>query len=261
MNKDDIDNIQVNENDGNGNDKENKKSSSKMKSFKLSKKNKNENIDDKKSKKPNAKVIVAVVIALIAVCVVVFLFITKFSVTEGQKIFNKTPLGRNIEFIEKDTDSNFLSISKASSLSKICVFDYVCESEKMVSVDGINLPEWAVLLRKSSDNTIIKATYYNFKQVSHSFKGNKMQNDFSADSIKYGMKISEVNKTLGIAPYTIYKEIDNKLTYVYRFYYNDTATGDDVVVNCYVVFNELDETVKDVYTNKIDYVGTLLMVN
>lgn len=201
---------------------------------------------------------VIAVIAIIIVCVVM-----SVQASAGRKIFDSLPLGRDIDIIESQTGTAFISgeSSAYGALNHIADYDYICESEKNVNVGGVELPEWAVLLKKGGDSTVNEAVLYNFHIIKHNWMGSKAAANIDTSSIEYGSTIKNAERKLGLKPYTIIKEsTENTSTYVYRYHYTDGETGNTVVKNFYVVVSDVDGQVKDVRDEQVDYLKMILRV-
>ncbi len=227
---------------------------------KRSSKNKGEKGDGRKKFIIAARIIgviaVIAIIVIIIVCVVI-----SIQASAGRKIFDAVPLGRNIDIIETETGTAFISgeSSAYGALNHIADYDYICESEKNVNVGGVELPEWSVLLKKGGDNTINEAVLYNFHIIKHNWMGSKAAANIDTSAIEYGSSIKNAERKLGLKPYTIIKESsENTSTYVYRYHYTDGETGNTVVKNFYVVVSDVDGQVKDVRDEQIDYLKMIL---
>lgn len=234
------------------------KKSTKLKKGKKVKKDKPEKAAEG-GRKIKIKVILAAA-AVIILAVAVWVLITMFSSTEGEKVMNNIPIGRDIAYAESKTGKSFALISKYDAMPKIGAFNNICESERGLKIEGLHLPEWAVAVTVGDDKTISRVIYYDFSQLQKSWKGCRRSAEIPETIIEYGMPEKTVERTMGFKPYTIIKEIDNTSTYVYRYYYPDESTGNDVVCNFYVVFSDLDGSVTDVYAKELDYGGFMLTV-
>lgn len=213
--------------------------------------------DNKKKSRLKLKIILAVAAAVIIAAAILVLLIL-FSSTEGEKVLKNVPIGRDIAYAETKINRSFTTVSKYSALNSLCDFDNVCESESGLRVEGNHFPEWAVTVSLAEDNTISRVAYYDFSVLQKSWKGHRSSGELDSGFIEYGMSEKAVERKMGFKPYTIAKEIDNTVTFVYRYYYSDDVTGNDVVCNYYVVFNDVDESVKNVYSSEIDYRGLML---
>ncbi len=201
-------------------------------------------------------IVLAAVIAAVIFCIVV-----SIKASAGKKIFDSVPLGRNIDIIEAETGTAFIGgkSSMYGALNYISDYDYICESEKNVNVGGVELPEWAVVLKKSSSGDVGEAVLYNFYVIKHNWMGDKKADNIEKNVIKYGDSLKKAENALGLKAYTIIKEsTENTSTYVYRYHYTDSDTGNTVVKNFYVVISDVDGKVKDVRDEQVDYLKMIL---
>ncbi len=202
---------------------------------------------------------IAVIIAVIIIVIICVTISIKSAV--GRKIFDSVPLGRNIDIIESETGTAFISgkSSAYGALNHIADYDYISESAKSVNVGGIELPEWAVVLRKNSGGDIGEAVLYNFYVIKHNWMGSKTADNIERAVIKYGDSQRKAEKALGLKAYTILKESEeNTSTYVYRYHYTDSETGNTIVKNFYVVVSDVDNKVVDVRDEEVDYLKMIL---
>lgn len=221
---------------------------------------------DRKSKN---KLIIAARIAgiLIIIGLIVFLIIYiagAIGAKEGRKVFDSVPLGRDIDMIGKETGVTFLKgeSSAYGAVNYIADYDYIYESEKSVTVDGIMLPEWAVLLKENSSGVAEEAVLYNFGLLRHSWMGSRTASKIETTSVEFGMSIKSAERALGLKPYTIVKESkDNISVYVYRYHYTDSESGNNCVMNFCVEVSDVDNQVKNVYDEQLDYLNLILQTN
>ena len=201
-----------------------------------------------------AAVVILIVIIIVSVSVSV-------NASKGRKIFDKIPLGRDAAIIASETGAVFLTgeSSGYSVVNYIADYDHICESEKSVTVDGIKLPEWAVLLRENSSGSVEEAVLYNFSILKHSWMGEKLSSKIEASAVEFGSKIRSAERSIGLKPYTIIKEsAENTSTYVYRYHYTDEESGNNFVMNFYVIVNDVDGKVVDVREEQLDYLNLIL---
>lgn len=225
---------------------------------------KNKKDSGKKEKKRSFKTtlkIAGVIAAVIVIAIIIVCVLDSVRSSKGRKIFEQVPLGRDIDIIEADTGAAFISGENSSygALNHIADYDYICEAEDSVTVSGIKLPEWAVLLRKGSDNSVNEAVLYNFGAIKHNWMGSKTAAKIETAAIEYGVSAKSAERTLGLKPYTIIKEsAENMSIYVYRYHYVDDESGNTVVMNFYVAVSDVDNQVKNVYDKQLDYLNLIL---
>ncbi len=208
----------------------------------------------KKSKVKPALITAAIIIVLAAAAILVLMNMP----SEGEKVLKNVPIGRNLAYAEAKTETVFTAESKYEAVNGLGDFDNICEGNATIKVEGVSFPEWAIAVSLANDETIERVTYYDFSQLQTNWKGHHSKNEIDQNIVEYGMKRKAVDRVLGFTPYSIVKGIDNTVTNVYRYYYSDEVTGNDVVCNFYVVFNDVDESVKNVYVEKLDYINFMI---
>lgn len=208
----------------------------------------------KKSKTKFMLIAAAIIIVLAAVVIIVLMNMP----SEGEKVLKNVPIGRNLAYAEAKTETVFTAESKYGAVNELGDFDNICEGNMTIKVEGVSFPEWAIAVSLANDETIERVAYYDFSQLQTNWKGHHSKSEIDQDVVEYGMKRKAVDRALGFMPYSIVKGIDNTVTNVYRYYYSDEVTGNDVVCNFYVVFNDVDESVKNVYVNKLDYINFMI---
>jgi hypothetical protein len=198
------------------------------------------------------------VLAVIAIVVVAVLIIGSLKRSEGERIFENVPLGRTVEIADKDTGVSFEVSSEYAILSAVSPYSYVCESDGSVSVEGIKLPEWAVLLTKNAQNNINKVSYYEFSALKSSWKGHNATQKIDMSTIEYGKKISEIEKLLGMRAYAKIAMLDNNTTECIFRYNAPDESGNSRVYNLSVFIDDADDTVKNVSESEMNYIGFFL---
>ena len=210
----------------------------------------------KKSKVKPVLIAAAVIIVLAAAA----MFVLMNMPSEGEKVLKNVPIGRNLAYAEAKTETDFTKVSKYDAVNKLDDFDDICEGNLTIKIEGVSFPEWAISVSLANDETIDRVTYYDFSQLQKNWKGHHSSKKIELTAVEYGMKRKAVDRALGFTPYSIIKGIDNTVTNVYRYYYSDETSGNDVVCNYCVVFNDVDESVKNVYVNELDYIGFMTSV-
>ncbi|MBQ5329778.1 MAG: zinc-ribbon domain-containing protein [Oscillospiraceae bacterium] len=202
--------------------------------------------------------ILGIILAVIAVCI---LAVTVYNTTGSQKGFNasqKVPLGRNVEYAESETGLKFTEKSANGMINTMTDFDYICVSEKTVKVSGSEQPQWAIMLSVDSDGMINEVEYYDFSQLRVNWQGRKMAEMLDENYLTYGMSIKNVNKSLGMKPYYVKRNVSNDSLYCYRYYFTDEKAGYDRAFNFYVGFSDTDLSVRSVEYSEIEYAKVIL---
>ncbi len=240
--------------------KTNKKKSVKKLFFKKKNKDNEEAATENKGKKIKfVGIILLMIIAVIAIVIIIVNIVASVKANEGRKIIEKVPLGRDIEIIESETGMNFVDTSVYGAVGHIAEFDYICESDDNIVVGGITVPEWAVVLDKSSDGSVNEATLLNFNAIEHNWMGEKTALEIDLAVIEFGSSIKKTERTLGLKPYTIIKSSnDNTSVYVYRYHYIDDETENTIVKNMYITVDDVEDKVVDVKDSQVDYMNLIL---
>lgn len=231
------------------------------------KKTKEKKAKEKKTKSPEEKAaflkklkIIGIVIALIAVGVLIFIVANLIGGNSGFNAAQRIPLGRNIEYASSETKLVFTDECSNGLINSMSDFDYICVSEDTVKISGSEQPAWAIMLNCGPDNIITEVEFYDFRQLKNNWKGRKLAEMLSEESLDYGMNIKNVNKALGLKPYYFKRNVSNDAVYCYRYFHTDAEAGYDRAYNYYVEFSDVELAVRNVHYSEIDYAGTILNV-
>lgn len=219
------------------------------------------NTKSKKQKLVIALRIALIVLLLVLIVILIMVAADSISSSKGRKIFDNVDLGRDVEMIKSKTKADFINgkVSDYGAVNHISDYDYICESENAVNVDGVQLPEWAVLLKSDSDGSVNEAVLYNFSVLKHSWMGEKTAERIEPSTVEFGMTSKAAERALGLKPYTIIKESkENTSVYVYRYNYTDSESGNTCVRNFYVEVSDVDGKVKSAYDSQLDYLNLIL---
>lgn len=230
------------------------------------KKSKNKKSTPKNGRNKKQKLIIGVriagiVILLALIVILIFVAANSISASKGRKIFDKVPLGRNIDIIGSETGAAFLEgkASEYGAVNHIANYKYICESKNTVNVDGIQLPEWAVLLKAEADGSVNEAALYNFSVLKHGWMGARTAERIEPSTVEFGMTAKAAERALGLKPYTIIRESkENTSLYIYRYNYTDSESGNTCVRNFCVEVSDVDGKVKSAYDSQLDYLNLIL---
>lgn len=205
---------------------------------------------------------IAVIAAAVLVLIIaIILVITGLNDKKGERIASKVPIGRNIEYCEKETGEIFSRTSIFPELKAVAAFDYLCESEDKVTISGITMPKWAVMVDTGADSVIKSVEYYNFNALAGGWKGTHSDILLTKETVQYGMDKKAVQKAIGFEPYFFVKSSDDTEIQCYRYYIIDNETGNERVFNYFVEFNDINGTVINAYDKEINYVKYILGVS
>lgn len=218
-----------------------------------------------KEKKPDSKffkmmrliLILAVITAAVIISIVVAV---RFSASEGKRVAEKLSekLGRSIALAEKSIDGELSSDSEYKILRQIKNYDYQLSSEKTVKVEGIHLPEWVVFVKADSEDKIAEITYYDFRQLLKSWKGEKVSaNALPEEQVDYGMTVKEMEKALSFEPLSITYTEEDTIVYRYKYYYVNEEDGNEHAYYLTVEF-DLDNHIRDYKKSENEYMSSIL---
>ncbi len=105
-------------------------------------------------------------------------------------------------------------------------YSYVYESSQNVSVSGVTIPEWVVLLTVKN-TTVTEVVYYDYKELKQYGNGHKAKDHISFTGINAGMDSAAVQAYTGFAPLCVRYDKDTMTEY-YKYYYKDQNTENTV---------------------------------
>ncbi len=147
-------------------------------------------------------------------------------------------IGQQPAVLSATTGIQYLDESKYYGVNSAIAFDYICESDKSVKVQGIEYPRWAVLVSVSDiGGHISKITYTDFTVLKHDIRGKKQKDSVDLDRFPAGTKQSSVLKNIDMSPYSITYSEDGGVTYVYKYWYK-RDNGDEQAMLMRVTFSE-----------------------
>ena len=166
-------------------------------------------------------------------------------------------LGRSIAAAETNTGVTLAASSENELLREVVSFNHLIEAEKTVTVEGIRLPEWAVFVSVDENDKISRVTYYDFKLLSHDWKGAKTSERIPVSEIEYGMTQKEAQKILSIQPVCVVYSNDDVTAYQYKYYYMDKEDKSARAYNLTVHY-DVSGTVTDISDRENDYISYFL---
>lgn len=208
---------------------------------------KSEPIDNNKKisrkKKLSRKGIIKLVgigIAVIAIVVVALMITFSLKADRGQKIAKKlgSKVGQEIVVAENYAGIHMSVASKSAAINKIADAKYVYESDKMIYVDGVKVPEWIIKIDMQQD-IIHKVYFRNYKLQDKNYKGVKVDSPIRILKVQEGMDLQDVEDIFGIDPVSITYYVGT-CEYEYRYY----CTNEDKDVDSYNIKIIFDENMK-----------------
>ena len=193
--------------------------------------------------------LIAIIVAVVAVVVIVLMFKISANSNRGQKIAHKlgSKVGQEIVVAENYAGIHMNVSSKSDAINKIADAKYIYESDEMIGVDGVKVPEWIIKIDMKQD-IIHKVYFRNYKLQDKNYKGVKVDSPLRVLKIQEGMDLDDTQDILGIDPVSI-TYYAGSTEYEYR-YYCVNESNDEQSYNLKIVFNENME-VTDIIENDI----------
>lgn len=231
-------NVEIISSDKNDDNKKNKKMSSavnKVKDFK------------------HKKIVLTIICCIVAVALLTILL---FSILRGnpEKIAKimKSKIGSDITEVAKAGDVDF---NKQSSLrvindmkeKQVITFDYIYESDKIIEVDGYNVPEYFIAVKTRNDGNISVAEEIylrDYRYQKKDYRGVKIKKAVSIDQLVNKGSLDEIKDVLDIKPISILFNEDKTAVYTYRFCFEND--DDNIETREFIVSVDSSEKVIDI---------------
>lgn len=188
----------------------------------------------KKIRKSKITWIIIISAVIILVTLLIAFFLRKpHPVDIADKLSQK--LGSEIVTIERNAKVHVNTSSASTAINAPKDFDYIYESEKLIKVDGVKVPEWTITFY-AVDNDITRIYYRDYTQQKKYYKGKKLKKECNFSEIKDCSKLRDVEELIDLDPVSITYFVDGTKEYRYMYYF---------------VNGEKDEVRKE-YTIKVD---------
>lgn len=209
----------------------------------------------KLSQKGLATIVIFVLILLAILITLISSFVNKNSI---DRVYNKLNLsiGKSISEIEKTTKVEFNQSASSDTLSNLIKFNYIAEPTVTTKVCGTSLPKWVAYAKVNKSGNTTHFTIYDFTILEDSILGVKVKEPPQTDTL-IGTSDDTLIDTLGIKPYIYLISQDDSKQYIFRYYYNDSTSFNDVSVQM-VIDIDTNGTVTDVSTNEINFISDVL---
>ncbi len=185
---------------------------------------KKESANKKKLLKINDKRKKIILISLLAFIVLASITIVILSLSkksgEGIAFKMSKKIGQDIVKVEKSAGVHVNTSSACPSINKPADFDYIYESKKKITVDGVKVPKWTITLY-ATDSDITKIYYRDYTSQKKHYKGEKLKKNVELDDLKECNRLKDIQKEIDIDPVAITFFADKTKEYRYMFYYID----------------------------------------
>lgn len=174
------------------------------------------------------KKIAAIGVGIIALIIVVLILIIviEFSKSESEEmaLFLSKGIGHDVSDVMKLDSVRLEEKSTYSGVTDYIKFDYIAESDKSVTADGVILPEWLICVMTEKDK-VSSVILYDFTVMKDTYKGEKTDGEIKLSSFSSGDSFSKIKNAVNVSPYSIEYKSDQTV-YTYKYYYTDTAGND-----------------------------------
>lgn len=134
--------------------------------------------------------------------------------------------------VSPETAQKYARLTLQTTSEYACVnmaaqgYPYLYESKKTVSVSGVNVPEWVILVGVQN-NSVTEVVYYDYNQLQKYGNGVKTKAHIATDGATIGMEPATVMEYIGFAP--LCTDYTSKgMTQYYKYYYKDKNSKDTV---------------------------------
>lgn len=184
--------------------------------------------------------LVGIATAIIAIIAVTLIIIFSVKSDRGQKIAKKlgSKVGQEIVLAEDYAGIHMSVLSKSVAINNIADAKYIYESDKMIYVDGVKVPEWIIKIDMQQD-FIHKVYFRNYKLQNKNYKGVKVDSPIRVLKVENGMKLGDVEDIFDIDPVSIAYYADST-EYEFRYY----CANENKDVDSYNVKIIFDENMK-----------------
>ncbi len=211
---------------------------------------KKESANKKKLAKINdkRKRIILISISVIIVLATILVVILSLSKKSGEAIAFKMSkkIGQDIVKVEKSAGIHVNTSSVCPSINKPADFDYIYESKKKITVDGVKVPKWTITLY-ATDSDITKIYYRDYTSQKKHYKGVKLKKNVEIDDLKECNRLKDIQKEIDIDPVAITFFADKTKEYRYMFYYIDKDKNEQraeyfVTINSKNIVTDIKQT-------------------
>ncbi len=212
----------------------------------------------KSEKKPRKKFISArtgMIIALIVILFAIFISVFAIVVTgrgNGKRVYDKlsSKIGSTITSAEKSASIELMRNSNYKFIPNIEEFNYIYECENTVLINGVHIPEWAIFCTEGKGGILSTVKYYDFSVMRNNPNGSKSDSHIDFHDMKNNGKTkSDIDRELSITPFVTISSDDGTVKYVYKYYYIDIESRDEISYYVTITFDS-DGGISDIYEKR-----------
>lgn len=209
----------------------------------------------KLSQKGVATIAVFILILLVIVITLVSSFINKNNVDKVSGKLNLN-MGNSISEIEKTTKIEFNQSASSDILSNLIKFNYISEAISTTKVCGVFLPKWVAYAKTNKLGNTTQFTIYDFTTLQDNILGMEVKERIETENL-IGTSDDVLKDALGIKPYICVILEDSSKQYIFRYYYQDSSSNNDVSVQLYVDVDS-NGTITNVDETNVNFITTVL---
>ena len=166
-------------------------------------------------------------------------------------------LGASLSDAQSHADVSLYTTPACGYLTDVGKYNALMESEKRVSVCGIQIPQWAIFCTSDATGRLSTVRYCNYTVLEDSILGQKQSGYILLTDLVKGTSKAEMLNVLGLDPYTITYRMDaSAAEYCFRYCYKD---GDSKDMLCYQIRVQVqDDQVLAVSNERVNVLTDLL---
>ena len=203
--------------------------------------------------------LIGALVLLIAVGILVGVLVLRHRRNDGARYAEllSERLGASLSDAQSHADVSLYTTPACGYLTDVGKYNALMESEKRVSVCGIQIPQWAIFCTSDATGRLSTVRYCNYTVLEDSILGQKKSGYILLTDLVKGTSKAEMLNVLGLDPYTITYRMDvSAAEYCFRYCYRD---GDSKDMLCYQIRVQVqDDQVLAVSDERVNVLTELL---
>ncbi|MCC8068254.1 MAG: hypothetical protein LIO71_00575, partial [Ruminococcus sp.] len=180
------------------------------------------------SQKGLATIVIFILIILAIVITLVTSFMNKNNIDRVSSRLDLS-MGKSISEIEKTAKVEFNQSASNAILSNLIKFNYIAEPTVTTRVCGVSLPRWVVYAKTNKSGNTTQFTIYDFTTLEDNILGMKVKEPIEIQDL-IGTSADSLKDVLDIDPYISIMLEDGSKQYIFRYYYKDSTSTNDVSI-------------------------------
>lgn len=203
--------------------------------------------------------LIGALVLLIAVGILVGVLVLRHRRNDGARYaaLLSERLGASLSDAQSHAEVSLYTTPACGYLTDVGKYNALMESEKRVSVCGIQIPQWAIFCTSDATGRLSTVRYCNYTVLEDSILGQKKSGYILLTDLVKGTSKAEMLNVLGLDPYTItYRTDASAAEYCFRYCYKD---GDSKDMLCYQIRVQVqDDQVLAVSDERVNVLTDLL---